>query len=185
MFSPLKRYKTQHQEFKCGVFRSISGPFWALEKIFFSALYAYFINRLRRNEQQMRIYCTVLAISIVPIITHSTTRCWTREMSKPSNNGKVTQKIVADSDYISSVPNHRAVPRVTFISYIDGRKNRKTIGTRVYGLEIIEIISMGRNNIIHLVCFHLCSNLLLALNNPPLIVSRCTESLCTGMNNFF
>jgi len=25
MFSPLKRYKIQHQEFKFGVFRSISG----------------------------------------------------------------------------------------------------------------------------------------------------------------
>jgi len=35
MFSPLKIYKIQHQEFKFRVFCSISGHLWALENIFF------------------------------------------------------------------------------------------------------------------------------------------------------
>jgi len=63
-------------------------------------------------------------------------------MSKPSNNVKVTQQIIVDNVYISTAPNHRAVPRVTCINCIDGMENRKTIGTQAYALEIIEIISM-------------------------------------------
>jgi len=63
---------------------------------------------------------------------------------QPFSNVKVTLQIIVDSDYISTVPNHRAVPRVTCINCIDGGKNGRTIGTLVYyALEIIEIVLMG------------------------------------------
>jgi len=99
-------------------------------------------------------------------------------MSKPFNNVKVTQQIIVESDYLSTVPNYRAAPRVNCISCIDGRKNRETIGTRVYALEIIETISVGRTNIhIHLVIFHSCSNLLLALNKKVLLYSQIFQNM--------